>query len=153
MTSQGSWLESLISIFNSVCMKCTFVLFNTHTVVRFPIGPSNPYDFTIWNNCKCHLDFFLQLSVFLSSSLHLFLVYATFNSCYGKSFFGGLQCVGNSFAHVTHFLFLRDVWESCRNKQARYTNLATHLPVKGTQAWEFFGLWFWNLYFFVVSYA
>ncbi len=24
---------------------------------------------------------------------------------------------------------------------------------KGTQAWEFFGLWFWNLYFFVVSYA
>ncbi len=27
------------------------------------------------------------------------------------------------------------------------------IPVKGTQAWEFFGLWFWNLYFFVVSYA
>ncbi len=26
-------------------------------------------------------------------------------------------------------------------------------PLKGTQAWEFFGLWFWNLYFFVVSYA
>ncbi len=25
--------------------------------------------------------------------------------------------------------------------------------IKGTQAWEFFGLWFWNLYFFVVSYA
>ncbi len=25
--------------------------------------------------------------------------------------------------------------------------------LKGTQAWEFFGLWFWNLYFFVVSYA
>ncbi len=24
---------------------------------------------------------------------------------------------------------------------------------KGTQAWEFFGLWYWNLYFFVVSYA
>ncbi len=24
---------------------------------------------------------------------------------------------------------------------------------KGTQAWEFFGLRFWNLYFFVVSYA
>ncbi len=25
--------------------------------------------------------------------------------------------------------------------------------IKGTQAWEFFGLWFRNLYFFVVSYA
>jgi hypothetical protein len=25
--------------------------------------------------------------------------------------------------------------------------------LKGTQAWEFFGLWFWNFYFFVVSYA
>ncbi len=25
--------------------------------------------------------------------------------------------------------------------------------LKGTQAWEFFGLRYWNLYFFVVSYA
>ncbi len=25
--------------------------------------------------------------------------------------------------------------------------------IKGTQAWEIFGLWFWNLYFFEVSYA
>ncbi len=25
--------------------------------------------------------------------------------------------------------------------------------LKGTQAWELFVLWFWNLYFFVVSYA
>jgi hypothetical protein len=24
---------------------------------------------------------------------------------------------------------------------------------KGTQAWEFFDLWFWNSFFFVVSYA
>ncbi len=28
-----------------------------------------------------------------------------------------------------------------------------HWPFKGTQAWEFFGLRYWNLYFFVVSYA
>ncbi len=27
------------------------------------------------------------------------------------------------------------------------------LEIKGTQAWEFFGLRYWNLYFFVVSYA
>jgi hypothetical protein len=31
--------------------------------------------------------------------------------------------------------------------------LITSFLFKGTQAWEFFGLWFWNLYFFVVSYA
>ncbi len=31
--------------------------------------------------------------------------------------------------------------------------ICTVVVLKGTQAWEFFGLWFWNLYFFVVSYA
>ncbi len=25
-------------------------------------------------------------------------------------FFGGLECVGHSFTHVHHFVFLRDVW-------------------------------------------
>jgi hypothetical protein len=25
-------------------------------------------------------------------------------------FFGGLECVGHSFAYVTHFVLLRDVW-------------------------------------------
>ncbi len=25
-------------------------------------------------------------------------------------FFGGLECVGHSFAYVAYFLFLRDVW-------------------------------------------
>ncbi len=24
--------------------------------------------------------------------------------------FGGLECVGHSFAYVAHFVFLRDVW-------------------------------------------
>jgi hypothetical protein len=44
-------------------------------------------------------------------------------------FFGGVECVGHSFAYVVHFVFLRDVWidlnpEICRIKQAR---LVTHL--------------------------
>jgi hypothetical protein len=51
-------------------------------------------------------------------------------------FFGGLECVGHSLAHVAHFVFLRDVWirnpESCRSQQVRYQlshpSLATHLP-------------------------
>ncbi len=46
-------------------------------------------------------------------------------------FFGGLECVGHSFAYVAHIVFLRDVW--IRTKRAavasgRATNLATHLP-------------------------
>jgi hypothetical protein len=45
-------------------------------------------------------------------------------------FFGGLECDGHSFAHVAHFVFLRDVW--IRTQRAavaskRVTNLATHL--------------------------
>ncbi len=39
-------------------------------------------------------------------------------------FFGGLQCVGNSFAYVAHFVFFERCLdsnpESCRSKQARY---------------------------------
>jgi hypothetical protein len=34
-------------------------------------------------------------------------------------FTGGLECASHSFAYVSHFVFLRDVW-SCRSKQARY---------------------------------
>jgi hypothetical protein len=46
-------------------------------------------------------------------------------------FFGGLQCVSNSFAYVAHFVFLRDV--RIRTRRAAVpnrhdTNLATHLP-------------------------
>ncbi len=46
-------------------------------------------------------------------------------------FFGGLECVGHSFAYVAHFVFLRDVW--IRTQRAavasrRATNLATYLP-------------------------
>jgi hypothetical protein len=48
--------------------------------------------------------------------------------CY---FFGGLKCVGHSFAYVAHFVFLRDAW--IRTQRAavaarRATNLATHFP-------------------------
>jgi hypothetical protein len=43
-------------------------------------------------------------------------------------FFGGLECVGHSFAYVALFVFLRDVW--IRTQRAaiasrRATNLAT----------------------------
>jgi hypothetical protein len=46
-------------------------------------------------------------------------------------FLGGLKCVSHSFAYVTYFVFLRDVW--IRTQRAavasrRATNLATHLP-------------------------
>jgi hypothetical protein len=45
--------------------------------------------------------------------------------------FGGLACVGHSFAYVAHFVFLKDV--RIRTQRAavagrRATNLATHLP-------------------------
>jgi hypothetical protein len=46
-------------------------------------------------------------------------------------FFGGLECVGHSFAYLAHLVFLRDVW--IRTQRAtvasrRATSLATHLP-------------------------
>jgi hypothetical protein len=46
-------------------------------------------------------------------------------------FFCGLECVVHSFAYVTHFVFLKDVW--IRTQRAavasrRAANLATHLP-------------------------
>ncbi len=69
-------------------------------------------------------------------------------------FFGGLECVGHSFAFVAHFVFLRDVWIRTqraaeasrratklaiwiRTKRAavasrRATNLATQLPFLAT---------------------
>ncbi len=47
------------------------------------------------------------------------------------TFFGGLECVGHSFAYVAHFVFLGDVW--IRTQRAAVaskgaSNLATHLP-------------------------
>ncbi len=44
-------------------------------------------------------------------------------------FFGGLQCVGHSFAYVAHLWFLRDVWirtQSTAVASWRATDLATH---------------------------
>ncbi len=46
-------------------------------------------------------------------------------------FFWRLECVGHSFADVTHFVFLRDVWTRTQRAAVasrRATNLATHLP-------------------------
>jgi hypothetical protein len=46
-------------------------------------------------------------------------------------FFGGLECVGHSFAYFAHFVFLRDVWvrpQRAAVASKRATSLATHLP-------------------------
>ncbi len=55
----------------------------------------------------------------LGKPLHYFFVY----------FFGGLECVGHSFAYVAHLWFLRDVWiwtQSTAVARWRATDLATH---------------------------
>jgi hypothetical protein len=52
--------------------------------------------------------------------LHTFFVYC----------FGGLECVGNSFAKVAHFVFLRNVWIRTQRVAVASrcaTNLSTHL--------------------------
>ncbi len=44
-------------------------------------------------------------------------------------FYGGLECVGHSFASVAHLWFLRDVWirtQSTAVASWRATDLATH---------------------------
>ena len=66
------------------------------------------------------------------------------NQCFSRPemfffyLFGGLECVGHSFADVAHFVFLRVVW--IRTQRAavasrRDTNLATHLPVLEMLVW------------------
>ncbi len=48
-------------------------------------------------------------------------------------FFGGLECVGHSFAYVAHLWFLRDVWirtQSTAVASWHATDLATY-PSKG----------------------
>jgi hypothetical protein len=45
-------------------------------------------------------------------------------------FFGGLECVGHSFAYVAHFVFLRDGWirtqrAAVSSKQVRYQLIHT----------------------------
>ncbi len=44
-------------------------------------------------------------------------------------FFGGLECVGHSFAYVAHLWFLRDVWIRTQSAAVafwRAADLATH---------------------------
>ncbi len=76
--------------------------------------------------------FSLILSIFRWESFTKFLKFMTFMSglriritLYCVYFFGGLECVGHSFAYVAHFVFfeicLDSNPESCyRSKQARY---------------------------------
>jgi hypothetical protein len=50
-------------------------------------------------------------------------------------FFGGLECLGPSFAYVAHFVFLRDVWiltQRAAVASRRATDLATPLPSLAT---------------------
>jgi hypothetical protein len=59
----------------------------------------------------------------LISKIDIFFVY----------FFGGLECVGHSFAYVAHFGFLRDVrirTQRAAEANRRGTSLATYLPPK-----------------------
>ncbi len=52
-------------------------------------------------------------------------------------FFGGLECVGHSFADVAHLWFLRDVWirtQSAAVASWRATDLATH-PLNPKLVW------------------
>ncbi len=60
-----------------------------------------------------------QFGVVRTESQILFFVYL----------FGGLECVGHSFAYVAHLRFLRDVWIRTHNAAVaswHATELATH---------------------------
>ena len=70
---------------------------------------------------KCHRQKFFKLNEVGGVHVMYFFVY----------FFGGLECVGHSFAYVAHFVFMKDV--CIRTQRAAVasrlaTNLATHLP-------------------------
>jgi hypothetical protein len=50
---------------------------------------------------------------------------------WSRLFFGGLECVGHSFAYVAHFVFSGDVWiriQRAAVASGRATNVAAHLP-------------------------
>ncbi len=48
-------------------------------------------------------------------------------------FFSGLECVGQSFAYVAHFVFLRDVWiRTQRANVARRPTISRHLCPPGS---------------------
>jgi hypothetical protein len=48
-------------------------------------------------------------------------------------FFGGLECVGHSFAYVAHFVFLRDVWIRTQSHRAAVVGATDyHLPYLAT---------------------
>ncbi len=53
----------------------------------------------------------------------------TVNYFFFVYFFGGLECVGHSFAYIAHLCFLRDVWirtQSAAVASWPATDLATH---------------------------
>ncbi len=67
-------------------------------------------------------------------------------------------CTSDINEAILCLTFLWKVPSALRNdylslKFFRITAQKAQLYLKGTQAWEFFGLQYWNLYFFVVSYA
>ncbi len=50
-------------------------------------------------------------------------------------FFGGLECVGHSFAYVDHLVFFIDVWIWTQKASRRAANLATHLQILISLIW------------------
>ncbi len=73
----------------------------------------------------CFLDYLLYF-------VYIIDFFAWFSEKYFLYYFGGLKCVGDTFAFVAHFVFLRDV--CIRTQRAAVasrhaTNLATRLPL------------------------
>jgi hypothetical protein len=77
---------------------------------------SGIYEFSYW----CHrqrgfdesssLFFHWRILFFLPRSAALLRMLRRLSESFYIFFFGGLECVGHSYAYVAHFLFLRDVW-------------------------------------------
>ncbi len=71
----------------------------------------------------CSFTNILSLSVTLIPTIIYFQPYTFSQQTFFGIFFGGLECVGHSFAYVAHLVFHRDVWiwtQSPASKQARY---------------------------------
>ncbi len=122
---------------------------------------SNFKFFYMWKNCTeipgpaADLSFPLSISIFIYTASRprvfydclllkkaLFLRLAQYNkhwwTAFSVYFFGGLECVGHSFAYVAHLWFLRDVWirtQSTAVASWRATDLATHASLFERDWW------------------
>jgi hypothetical protein len=141
--------------------------FSTRLCIRFPIRyHTDRINYFFQNNR-------LYISLFSKKTLYIVVI-----SRIQREFATQLSRGGNQRCRIQNRIRIRSQIRSwsrnflkswirirsrIRNKSFRIYNSACycwqspwqiwHSVLKGTQAWEFFGLWFWNLYFFVVSYA